>query len=106
DQFFAACTGCRVDYVAIHSNMCDKSALSSYVGRFKKNNKPIWLTEFSCGDQGTQPVSKQQSYMKDALAYLEGEPAVFRYAWFSGRTTSIANVNLLGDPGTLTDLGT
>jgi hypothetical protein len=45
--------------------------------------KPIWLTEFSCGDQGAQPVSKQQSYMKDALA----------------------NVDLLAGAGALTTLG-
>jgi hypothetical protein len=48
--------------------------------------QPIWLTEFSCGDQGAQPVSKQQSYKKDALDYLENERTIFRYAWFSGRT--------------------
>jgi hypothetical protein len=28
-----------------------------------------------------------------------------RYAWFSGRTTAIPNVNLLGADGQLTELG-
>jgi hypothetical protein len=105
DQFFAACKNCRVDHVAVHWYACDGSALTWYLDKFKKYGKPLWLTEFSCGDQGTQPVSKQQSYMKDALALLEKDPAVFRYSWFSGRTTSIANVNLLGAAGVLTDLG-
>jgi hypothetical protein len=67
--------------------------------------QPIWLTEFSCGDQGAQPVSKQQSYMKDALDYLENEPTIFRYASFSGRTTALANVDLLAGAGALTTLG-
>jgi len=40
--------------------------------------QPIWLTEFSRGDQGAQPVSKQQSYMKDALDYRETEPTFTR----------------------------
>jgi hypothetical protein len=105
DRFFAACTGCRVDHVAVHWYACYGSALSWYIGRFKKYGRPIWLTEFSCGDEGVQPVSRQQSYMKDALAYLEGDPDVFRYSWFSGRTTAIANVDLLGSAGALTTLG-
>lgn len=67
--------------------------------------QPIWLTEFRCGDQGAQPLSKQQSYMKDALDYIENEPTIFRYAWFSGRTTAIANVDLLAGARALTTLG-
>jgi hypothetical protein len=105
DRFFAACQGCRVDHVAVHWYACYGSALSWYIGRFKKYGRPIWLTEFSCGDEGVQPVSRQQSYMKEALAYLEGDKDIFRYSWFSGRTTAIANVNLLGSAGTLTTLG-
>jgi hypothetical protein len=105
DQFFAACKSCKIDYVAVHWYACSLDALRSYIAMFKKYGKPIWLTEFSCGDQGTQPVSKQQSYMKAALDYLENDPDVFRYAWFSGRTTAIANVDLLAAPGALTALG-
>ncbi|MBV8657549.1 MAG: discoidin domain-containing protein [Burkholderiales bacterium] len=36
---------------------------------------------------------------------MENEPAVARYAWFSGRSTQIPNVNLLGADGQLTELG-
>jgi Glycosyl hydrolase catalytic core len=105
DQFFAACTNCQIDYVAVHWYACGGDALRSYIAMFKKYGKPIWLTEFSCGDSGTQPVTKQQSYMKEALAYLESDPDIFRYAWFSGRTKSIANVDLLAAPGKLSTLG-
>ncbi len=44
--------------------------------------------------------------MQDAVDFLENDPVIFRYAWFSGRTTAIANVDLLGTGGTLTPLGT
>lgn len=43
--------------------------------------------------------------LKDALDYIENEPTIFRYAWFSGRTTAIANVDLLAGAGALTTLG-
>ena len=43
--------------------------------------------------------------MRDALAYLESEPAIFRYSWFSARTTALTNVDLLAGAGQLTSLG-
>jgi hypothetical protein len=44
--------------------------------------------------------------MDQAVPYLENEPAVFRYAWFTGRSSGSPQVNLLGSgSGTLTPLG-
>jgi hypothetical protein len=43
--------------------------------------------------------------MREAVAILEADPDVFRYAWFSGRTSAIPNVDLLGADGQLTALG-
>ena len=107
DAFFAACPACQVDFIAVHWYACDLGALQSYIGRFKKYGKPIWLTEFACGDlpAGQITVARQKSYLSAAVAYLESEPAVARYAWFSGRTGAIPNANLLGDSGQLTELG-
>ncbi|MET0401584.1 MAG: glycosyl hydrolase [Cystobacter sp.] len=107
DAFFAACTNCQVDYVAVHWYACDLSALKWYIGLFKKYNKPIWLTEFACGDRPHDQITLevQKKYMTDAVAYLENEPAVFRYSWFSGRNNEIPNINLLGASGVLTELG-
>ena len=42
---------------------------------------------------------------EDVLDYLENEPTIFRYAWFSGRTTAIAIVDLVAGAGALTTLG-
>jgi beta-glucosidase len=47
----------------------------------------------------------ESSYLSAALPYLESEPAVARYAWFTGRSTSSPWINLLGSSGQLTALG-
>ncbi|RYZ37555.1 MAG: hypothetical protein EOO72_10480 [Myxococcaceae bacterium] len=108
DAFFKACANCQVDAIAIHWYACDLSALKWYVGQFKKYNKPLWLTEFACGDlkpPTSITVDVQKKYMVDAIGYLETEPAIERYAWFSGRNNEIPAINLLGASGELTELG-
>ncbi len=105
DAFFAACTGCKVDYLAVHWYACTKDALTNYIGQMKQYNRPIWLTEFSCLDGGDTSLATEQAYMTDALAYLESEPAVVRYSWFTGRYTQTPTIDLLGADGQLTDLG-
>jgi len=107
DKFFALCTNCRVDYIAVHSYVCDVNALISQMARYKIFGKPIWLTEWACGDDGVQPIEVQQAYMQAALQYLDSDPDIFRYAWFSGRSTEIPTSNVLDTPiGVLTKLGT
>ncbi len=74
--------------------------VESYKAEF---TQPIWLTEFACDDAAT--VEQQQQFMVDAVAYLENEPRIVRYAWFSGRADNMQNVNLLGEDGQRTALG-
>ena len=107
DAFFAACPTCQVDYIAVHTYVCDVRWLRDKIGELKKYNKPIWLTEFSCGDLPHDQITLdgQKKYMTDAVAYLESEPAVFRYSWFAGRNNEIPYINLLGADGQLTALG-
>lgn len=107
DAFFAACTGCRVDYVAAHWYACSQSALVDYLDQYKaKYRRPLWLTEFSCLDDTTITPAKEQQYMRDAVAVLEADPMVFRYAWFTGRFPSTEAIDLLASSsGTLTPLG-
>jgi hypothetical protein len=106
DTFFAACTGCQVDFIAAHWYACDGPALTHYLGLLKKYNKPIWLTEFSCMDAGDHSVAGEEAYMKTALQILENDPMVFRYSWFTGRWTNPAGISLLAGDGMLTELGT
>ena len=91
----------------MHTYVCEERWLREKIGELKKYNKPIWLTEFSCGDlpAGQITLAVQKKYLTDAVNYLENEPAVFRYSWFAGRNNEIPNINLLGNSGQLTELG-
>jgi hypothetical protein len=107
-KFFAACTGCEVDYVAMHWYACTKSALTSTLAKYEQQfGKPLWVTEFSCLDTSSDVTDAYElSYMKDAVAALEADPKVFRYAWFTGRSTGSPPISVLGaDGGVLTPLG-
>lgn len=103
-DFFAACSGCRVDFVAVHWYNCDTDSLSWYLGTFKQFGRPIWLTEFACayGTNDTSPAA-QERYMRDAVALLEGDADVFRYAWFSA--SPIPSAQLFDAQGKLNALG-
>jgi hypothetical protein len=111
DAFFAACPGCRVDAIAVHVYVGCKGEggqrakwlenhLKTYEARF---SQPIWLTEFACDDAATPDDAV--GFLEDAVGILENDPRVARYAWFSGRTKEIKNVDLLGQDGQLTPLG-
>jgi hypothetical protein len=107
DNFFAACTGCRVDYIAMHWYACTGSALTWYLGKYEsKYTQPLWLTEFSCLDNVTISDTLESQYLQDALKILESDPRVFRYSWFTGRWTQNPVVNLLAaGSGQLSSLG-
>ena len=107
-DFFAACSGCQVDYVAVHWYNCDLPSLQGYIEGnnsglegFVQFGKPIWLTEFSC--DCSHSVADQTTYMKAAVPWLESNPHVARYSWFSAGP--IPNAELANSDGTLTALG-
>ncbi len=107
-DFFAACVGCQVDYIAIHWYNCDLPSLRGYIegngaglAGFTQFGKPLWLTEFSC--PGSHSVADQQAYMEAAIPYLESNPHIYRYSWFS--STAIPTAQLANSDGSLTDLG-
>ncbi|WP_394842112.1 glycoside hydrolase family protein [Pendulispora brunnea] len=107
DAFFAACKNCRVDYVAFHWYACSKEALTWVLGQYEtKYQRPVWLTEFSCLDSKDISEAVELQYMRDAVAVLEADPKVFRYAWFTGRFDSQHAVDLLRPKaGELSPLG-
>jgi hypothetical protein len=110
-DFFAACSGCQVDYIAVHWYNCDLPSLRAYIEGnvdaggglqgFLQFGRPIWLTEFSC--DSSHSVADQKAYMQNAVPYLENNPNVLRYAWFSA--SPIPNAELAKADGSLTDLG-
>jgi hypothetical protein len=111
DEFFLACQGCRVDAIAMHIYVgCNPSGnnkaawLINHVETYKQRfDLPLWLTEFACDDATSE--AQQTAFLEDAVAYLEGEPRIRRYAWFSGRADNMGHVDLLGADGELTVLG-
>jgi hypothetical protein len=110
-QFFAACPGCEVDYIAVHWYNCDLPSLKAYIEGntssggtlegFTQFHKPLWVTEFSC--EGNHSAAQQKAYMQAAIPYLEGNPNVYRYSWFSAGP--IPSAQLTNGDGTLNDLG-
>ena len=112
DEFFAI-EGCgldTVDGIAIHCYMGATSALASYLEKFTKYGKPIWLTEFCDWDADEISATRQRNFMVETVNYLESNPDVFRYAWFipRGNYNYKTNYNLLDGmhPAALTNLGT
>lgn len=111
DSYFLACINCRVDKIAIHIYVgCNQNGsnkaqwLINHIQTYKQRfTQPLWLTEFACTD--AKNMEEQIAFLKDAISYLDGEPRIERYAWFSGRFDDIPYVNLLGDDGELTELG-
>lgn len=88
NAFFAACTGCQVDFLTSHYYGCSASGLQTFLSNLAKYNLPIWLTEFNCGGGSLNAsLSKHMAYMQAALPILEANPMVIKYAWMSARNT-------------------
>ncbi len=88
DEFFELVPLADVDGISLHCYMASPGALKWYISRFKKYNKPIWLTEFCAWDglnNETYTAEEQQQFMSDAINYLESDPMIYRYAWFIPR---------------------
>ena len=110
DAFFAACTGCRVDAIAVHSYTCYWSYLSNHLDLYRKYNRPLWLTEFACADSvERKSAAGQMEYMEEVIPALEADPDVARYAWFSYDfqlgPAGTNEASLLSADGTLNELG-
>jgi len=112
DEFFAQPNVDINDIAAIsvHCYMASASGLQGYIEKFRKYNKPVWLTEFCAWDPKPSSAEMQMDYMCAALHYLENEPLVERYAWFIPRYTNKNNdphMQLITNaiPGELTDAG-
>lgn len=88
DEFYQQ-PGVSLDDIAataVHSYMPSGSAIKSFIQRFYKYNKPIYMTEF-CHANGkiTLNVESQMTYMCDVLNYMECDPNVGGYSWFMAR---------------------
>ena len=106
DDFFTACKGCRVDYIALHW-YGEGNSMTGYIEEARKYGKPIWVTEFADWESGIT-AENQKSYLAGTVNFLERDPGVFRYSWFIGRgggATVYPYIDLYGTSGTTTALG-
>ena len=87
DEFFA-CDGVSlddVDALALHCYMGSAGAMKSFIDRFDKYNKPIWMTEFCGWESPVNSAEDQKRYMSEVVLMLENDTRVQRYAWFLAR---------------------
>ncbi|KAL8744687.1 MAG: hypothetical protein Q9190_003086 [Brigantiaea leucoxantha] len=83
-SFIAACSGCTVDFIAMHWAGSPGSAsvaqfqdqVLSYINAF---GKPVWVTEIVV----TGTVADNQAFMQQVLPWLDAQAMVERYAWFN-----------------------
>jgi len=110
DAFFAACQGCKVDYVAVHSYMKWPGAFEWFIGEFERYGLPIWVTEWAAWDEGGPAnVGEQMDFLAQTVRWLEANPMVHRYSWFIGRSEGGATahpfLDILGANGEFTPMG-
>lgn len=106
DDFFTACVGCRVDYIALHWYGGGNS-ITGYIEDARKYGKPIWVTEYANWESGVT-AQGQKNYLAGTTNFLERDPDVFRYSWFIGRgsgATVYPYIDLYAGSGQLTPLG-
>jgi len=115
DQFFGNCSGCRVDFIAVHwyspwSGSCTAQSLYNRTAFFaERYNRPVWITEFDCADGS---FDQNLNFMKQALPNLQSAtPKLERFAWFTTRAYGdvppyYQYVNLFDDKGQTNELGT
>lgn len=88
DEFFA-CPGVSlddVDAIALHCYMGTADGLKSFIDKFDKYGKPIWLTEFCAWDNSTVSNTAQQRYLVQAVNMLEQDIRIEKFSWFIPRT--------------------
>lgn len=80
-----------IDAISVHCYMSSLGGLTGFIEKFRKYNKPVWLTEFCAWDPAPKDADAQCEYMSQALNYLEQEPLVERYSWFMLKTSAGLN---------------
>lgn len=106
----------RVDFVCVHSyGGTDANAFMNRLQSVHKLfDRPLWITEFACGDWEAKSVAQNRhkpeqvlKFMKQVLPQLERSSFVERYAWFpAGADSAALGTSALFDKtGELTPLG-
>jgi len=106
----------RVDFICMHAypGTDAKAFLNHLENIHRAYQRPLWITEFACGDWQAKSAQENRhkpaavlKFMEQVLPRLEQSPFVERYAWFSSSPGSAAlgTSALLDRTGALTELG-
>ncbi|KAI0719820.1 hypothetical protein C8T65DRAFT_34877 [Cerioporus squamosus] len=108
-QFLQACSGCNVDFIAMHHYGTSAQDFISNIENYHNTfGKPIWVTEWACEDfnSGSNACSSSAaaSFMQSTQAFLDSTSYVQRYAWFGAMAGSDPN-DLMDSSGNINALG-
>ena len=94
----------KMDFTALHwYDFGIEDQVNRIVERY---GKPVWVTEFALWrHEDWNNAEFQRNWLLETLAFLEGNPMVYRYSWFTGRRPDFPRIDLLGADGALTPLG-
>ncbi|KAG5645487.1 hypothetical protein DXG03_006032 [Asterophora parasitica] len=104
-SFLQACTGCTIDFIAIHWYGDGVGNFYDYIwqvhGQFP--NYPIWITEFASTSNDDAVVL---DFLQQTTKYLDSLDWIQAYAWFGFfRKESDSNYNLIDANGQLNAAG-
>ncbi|KAJ3281837.1 hypothetical protein HK104_011256 [Borealophlyctis nickersoniae] len=111
DQFMSQCTNCNVDFVAIHWYGLSLDDFKKHITdayniakKYKGDNVKVWLTEFA---SQTQDAAEERKFFDAAVAWLDQQSFVERYAWFGAMRGNVVSPGaaMMAPGGGLTDLG-
>jgi hypothetical protein len=115
-EFFGNCThlygssGCQISHVAVHYYSCKPASTQAYLKSIHDAfEKPIWLSEFACGDASSPKNSTDQiAFMREMLPFLDKTDYIYRYAWMALQLSSTdprSLVSVASGQAELTDVG-
>ncbi|KAH6620564.1 hypothetical protein C7974DRAFT_458839 [Boeremia exigua] len=85
-SFLAACTGCTVDFIAIHwyDHALNAAYFKSHINlaRTLAAGRPLWITEFQAAGSDDQV----KAFLDEVLPWLDVSADVHRYAYFMAST--------------------
>jgi hypothetical protein len=73
--------------IAFHNYSPGSGSIESEVNKYKNAfpGKELWLTEFCAWEGANINPAGQRKYLCETFNFLENEPAVTHYSWFTGR---------------------
>lgn len=102
-NFMDSCTGCQVDFIALHwyGDVNSPQSFKDYIEScWEQFQRPIWVTEFGVNSGSEDQIT---DFLSQILPWLDGREYVERYAYFMARNTG--SPFLLNSDNSATSIG-